>query len=316
MPTDFKYFAKLSGLHAYPCRLLDPPLDPGSMAAERWRGYRLWRASMRFHMRKSTCWRRLTLALLVWSTGTLLFCNCCQWLLKYMVSRLVFNFHIIDVLAVTIFGLLIMITLFVHELQFYLTTYTVHQVWLATAYIFMFDCSLLYATFQCNIHRDFCSPLQIYFSFFPRHCEYACRKQGLIQSKCLYFLFQDNSSWHVGGWVQASSSNLIKLSFWWQFLYLIWNMIINQFHCSIIHAFSDVVVSVNCPWWDCGKVIFLSLSLSFPTSVSWTLHQLLRSADVCRSETRRNSANPYQYVISFFAMWRSVIDNTSSVVHP
>jgi len=116
---------------------------------------------MRFHMRRSTCWRRLTLALLVWSMGTLLFCNCCKWLLKYMVSRFVFNLHIIDILAVTILGLLIMITLFMHELQFYLITYTVHQVWLVTAYIF--HVWLLYATFRCNIHRDFCSPLKIQY---------------------------------------------------------------------------------------------------------------------------------------------------------
>jgi hypothetical protein len=173
MPTNFNSFAKLSVVHAY-THVVYWIRPWASMAAEGWRGYRLWRASMRFHMRRSTCWRRLTLALLVWSMGTLLFCNCCKWLLKYMVSRFVFNLHIIDILAVTILGLLIMITLFVHELQFYLTTYTVHQVWLVTAYIFM--CWLLYATFQCNIHRDFCSPLQISISFFPRHCEYACRK--------------------------------------------------------------------------------------------------------------------------------------------
>jgi hypothetical protein len=136
-----------------------------SMAAERWRGYRLWRASMRFHMRRNTCWRRLTLALLVWSNGTPLFCNCCKWLLKYMVSRFVFNLHNIDILAVTILGLLVMITLFVHELQFYLTTYTVHQVWLATAYIFLFDCYM--QLFQCNIQRLLFCPFKYLLVFFP-----------------------------------------------------------------------------------------------------------------------------------------------------
>ena len=45
----------------------------------------------------------------------------------------------IDILAVTILGLIIMFTLFVHELQFYLTTYTVHQVWFVTACVFMVD---------------------------------------------------------------------------------------------------------------------------------------------------------------------------------
>lgn len=44
-----------------------------------------------------------------------------------------------DILAVTILGLIIMFTLFVHELQFYLTTYTVHQVWLVTASVFVVD---------------------------------------------------------------------------------------------------------------------------------------------------------------------------------
>ena len=32
-------------------------------------------------------------------------------------------------LTVTIIGLIIMVTLFAHELTFYLTTYTMHQVW-------------------------------------------------------------------------------------------------------------------------------------------------------------------------------------------
>ena len=70
----------------------------------------------------------LTLALLVWSMGTLLYCDCCLWFLKYMVSRFVFNLQIMDILAVTILGLLIMITLFMHEQQFCLTSYTVHHV--------------------------------------------------------------------------------------------------------------------------------------------------------------------------------------------
>jgi hypothetical protein len=39
-----------------------------------------------------------------------------------------------DMFAVTIFGLIIMVTLFAHELKFYLTTYTVHQVWLVVSF--------------------------------------------------------------------------------------------------------------------------------------------------------------------------------------
>jgi hypothetical protein len=38
-----------------------------------------------------------------------------------------------------ILGLIIMFTLFVHELQLYLTTYIVHLVWLVTALVFMVD---------------------------------------------------------------------------------------------------------------------------------------------------------------------------------
>lgn len=65
--------------------------------------------------------------------------NCSLLMDAYVFGDLCLIRVIVVMSAVTILGLIVMVTLFAHELTFYLTTYTMHQVCFVLVDLFLYD---------------------------------------------------------------------------------------------------------------------------------------------------------------------------------
>jgi len=100
----------------------------------RWEWNKSLKTSTPFHAPRITCCRKPNLGLLVFIplfVPNFFFLSVTYLFVTFFLQ---FNVHfcVVVFVAVSVIGLIIMATLFVHELRYYLTTYTVHQVFFFT----------------------------------------------------------------------------------------------------------------------------------------------------------------------------------------